>query len=62
MQRLLIIVLGYIVLLAGVVMLFLPGPGLLFIIIGLGILAKEFSWADNILKKVKEKLMRKKKV
>ncbi len=62
MQRLLIIVFGYIVLLAGVVMLFLPGPGLLFIIIGLGILAKEFSWADNILKKVKEKLMRKKKV
>lgn len=36
----------------GVVMLVLPGPGVLFIIAGLTILAKEFRWAQAALGRV----------
>jgi hypothetical protein len=35
-------------LVAGAAMLVLPGPGLLLIVIGLMILATEFTWADSL--------------
>lgn len=37
----------------GVALLFLPGPGIAFIILGLAILATEFVWAETLLHKVK---------
>ena len=37
----------------GVVMLVLPGPGVLFIIAGLTVLAKQFRWAELALTRVK---------
>jgi hypothetical protein len=37
----------------GVVMLVLPGPGVLFIIAGLTVLAKQFRWAEAALIRVK---------
>ncbi len=37
----------------GVVMLVLPGPGVLFIIAGLTVLAKQFRWAEIALTRVK---------
>lgn len=37
----------------GVVMLVLPGPGVLFIVAGLTVLAKQFRWAEIALHKVK---------
>ncbi len=37
----------------GVVMLVLPGPGVLFIVAGLTVLAKQFRWAEIALAKVK---------
>lgn len=45
---------GFIVLLGGVVLSlpFVPGPGVLLIAIGLGMLALEFAWAENLLEKV----------
>jgi uncharacterized protein (TIGR02611 family) len=46
---------GFAVLLAGVAMLVLPGPGWIAIFLGLGILATEYVWAERLLKKAKEK-------
>ena len=53
-RRLVILIVGGVVLLAGVAMLVLPGPGILVIIAGLAILAKEFTWAERTLDKAKE--------
>lgn len=50
-KRLLILILGVAVLLAGIAMLALPGPGVLVIIVGLVILATEFTWAERALDK-----------
>ena len=52
-RRLVILIVGGVVLLAGVAMLVLPGPGILVIIAGLAILAKEFTWAERTLDKAK---------
>jgi uncharacterized protein (TIGR02611 family) len=43
---------GFVVLLAGVIMLVTPGPGIPVIILGLGILALEFAWAERWLERV----------
>ncbi len=53
-RRVVILVVGSTVILVGVAMLALPGPGMLFIILGLGILAVEFAFARRLLKKAKE--------
>ncbi|HYE30206.1 MAG TPA: PGPGW domain-containing protein [Methylomirabilota bacterium] len=45
--------LGSIVILIGVVMLPLPGPGLLIIAGGIAILARHFEWAKRLQDKVK---------
>lgn len=52
-RRIVILVVGSTVLLIGVAMLITPGPGLLVIIAGLGILAVEFSWARRWLRTVR---------
>jgi tellurite resistance protein TerC len=46
-------VIGTTVLLRGVAMVVLPGPAFVVVPIGLGILATEFMWAGNLLKRVK---------
>lgn len=48
-KRLMILILGAAVLMAGIAMLALPGPGVLVIILGLVILATEFAWAERML-------------
>jgi len=40
------------VLLAGLVMLITPGPGIPVVIIGLGMLALEFAWAERWLERI----------
>ena len=42
--------------LLGVVMLVLPGPGLLVIAVGLAILARDVAWADRLLLQVRSRL------
>ena len=54
-KRAVVFVVGFGVLLLGVVMLVAPGPGVLVIALGLGILATEFAWARGLLKKLREK-------
>jgi uncharacterized protein (TIGR02611 family) len=61
LKRIFIAIAGSTVLLIGIVMIFLPGPSILVIPAGLGILATEFVWAKVLLNKMKEKLFKKKK-
>jgi uncharacterized protein (TIGR02611 family) len=46
---------GFVVLIAGVAMLALPGPGWVAIFLGLGILSSEYVWAQRLLHKAKVK-------
>jgi uncharacterized protein (TIGR02611 family) len=46
---------GFVVLLAGIVMLFTPGPGWAVIVLGLAMLALEFAWAERALERVIDK-------
>jgi uncharacterized protein (TIGR02611 family) len=48
-------VLGFVVLGAGLIMLATPGPGIPVVIIGLGMLALEFAWAERWLERLLEK-------
>jgi uncharacterized protein (TIGR02611 family) len=57
-RRLLVLVIGSTVLLAGIAMLVLPGPGILVILIGLAILATEFMWAERLLRQARERASR----
>jgi uncharacterized protein (TIGR02611 family) len=46
--RVAVLVVGVVVTAAGLVLLVTPGPGLLLIVAGLGILATEFAWARRL--------------
>jgi len=52
-RRLVVAVVGTTVLLVGTAMIFLPGPAVVVMPLGLAILATEFVWARRILKRVK---------
>jgi uncharacterized protein (TIGR02611 family) len=54
--RIVVAIFGFLVVLAGLAMLVLPGPGLLVIAIGLGILALEFVWAERLLERTVDKM------
>ena len=54
-KRITVAVVGTALLVAGVAMLALPGPGLLVIIAGLAVLATEFAWASSALSVAKRK-------
>lgn len=49
------IAVGTVVLLGGVVMMILPGPGILGILAGLGILSRELPWAERVMAYVKKR-------
>ena len=53
-RRIVILVVGLTVVLIGIALLVLPGPGLIAILLGLTILAVEFAWARRWLKWLKE--------
>ena len=54
MKKFFVALIGGTVLLLGVVMLVLPGPGVLVIAAGLAILATEFLWARHALRNAKD--------
>ena len=54
LPRVMVATAGFFVLLAGVAMLFLPGPTILIIPVGLAILSLEFVWAERLLEKALE--------
>jgi uncharacterized protein (TIGR02611 family) len=59
-KRLMIAVIGFTVLAIGLALIVLPGPAVLVIPAGLAILSIEFAWARNLLKRMKEKLGKRK--
>jgi Putative transmembrane protein (PGPGW) len=54
-KRIAVSVVGFVLLLAGLIMMVLPGPGILVIIAGLAVLATEYVWAQRALNFAKEK-------
>ena len=50
-KRLITVVVGFTILLAGVIMLVTPGPGIAGIILGLAMLGTEFVWAKRLMKR-----------
>jgi tellurite resistance protein TerC len=52
-RRVFLVIAGFTLLLAGVVMLVTPGPGMLVIFLGLGLLAAEFVWARRLMDRIK---------
>ena len=54
-KRIAVTIAGFAVLLAGIALLVLPGPGWLLIFIGLTILASEYMWARRLLNAAKRK-------
>jgi uncharacterized protein (TIGR02611 family) len=53
--KIVVTLVGGLVLLAGVVMIFTPGQGILAIVLGLAILATEYAWAERWLRKARDK-------
>ena len=51
--RVFIGVIGGLITIIGMIFLFAPGPGLLVLLAGLGILATEYAWAANAIRKTK---------
>jgi uncharacterized protein (TIGR02611 family) len=51
--RVIVLIVGVLVALAGVAMLVLPGPGWVVIFVGVAILASEYAWAHRLLQRVK---------
>jgi uncharacterized protein (TIGR02611 family) len=52
--RLLVLMVGFGIVVGGLIMLVTPGPGWAAIIIGLAVLATEFAWAESMLGRVTE--------
>lgn len=57
-RRVVIAVVGFTILLVGVVMLIAPGPAIVVIPLGLAVLGIEFAWARMWLKRVRQRISR----
>jgi len=53
-RRTLVAVVGTTILLIGLLLVFLPGPGALVILLGLAVLGSEFVWARRLIRRAKE--------
>ena len=62
LRRLVVTVLGTLIILIGIALLFLPGPGTVVIVAGLAMLGREFErprrWVDSIRQRVRAALSR----
>lgn len=48
-----VLIVGLTFMVAGIAMLVLPGPGIVFILLGLAVLASEFTWAAVIMERAR---------
>ena len=53
-KRIAKIIVGFVLLIVGIILVPLPGPGWVIIFIALGVLANEFDWARRLRDKLKE--------
>lgn len=54
--RVMVAVAGFAIMITGVVLIPLPGPGWLIVFAGLALLATEFAWADRLLHYARDKV------
>lgn len=54
--RIAVAVVGFLIVLVGLALIPLPGPGFLVTAVGLTILALEFAWAEHLLERVVDKI------
>jgi uncharacterized protein (TIGR02611 family) len=54
--RVAVVLAGFVVLLSGLAMIPLPGPGLLVTALGLAVLALEFAWAERLLERTVDRM------
>jgi hypothetical protein len=52
-KRAVVFVIGVALLAVGLVMFVTPGPGIVFVVLGLAVLATEFAWAEHLLEQAK---------
>lgn len=57
-KRSIITVVGLLIVLGGIALMVLPGPGILLVVVGLAVLATEYAWAQNLLGTAKEKAVK----
>jgi hypothetical protein len=57
-KRLVLEVVGWVLVVAGIAALVLPGPGLLMLFGGLAVLSQQYEWAERRLEPVKRKALR----
>ena len=57
-RRVFLVIAGFTLLLAGGIMLVTPGPGMVVIFLGLGLLAAEFVWARRLMERIKREGVR----
>ena len=50
-KRLITVVIGFTIVLVGIIMLVTPGPGFVAIVLGLALLGTEFVWAKKLMKR-----------
>lgn len=53
-RRTLVAMVGTTIVLVGLMLIFLPGPGALVILIGLAVLGSEFIWARQLVRRARE--------
>jgi Putative transmembrane protein (PGPGW) len=53
-KRAVVLVVGVALLAVGFIMMVTPGPGILFLVAGLAVLATEFAWAEHLLTKARK--------
>ena len=56
--RVIVTVVGVVLVVGGLILVPLPGPGWLIVILGLVVLASEFTWAERLLDRVRRALRR----
>jgi uncharacterized protein (TIGR02611 family) len=57
-RRLVVAVIGGTIVLVGIALLVVPGPGLLVIAAGLALLGTEFVWARGLMSKIRRQMQR----
>ena len=57
-RRIALETLGWVLVVAGIAALVLPGPGLLAIFAGLALLSQQYDWAERRVEPVKEKALK----
>jgi len=54
-KKVIVSVVGGVLIVAGLIMMPLPGPGIVLVVAGIGVLAAEYAWARRALHKTKDK-------